>query len=632
MIMETHILPGVYLRDGQYKVERVLGQGGFGITYLAVQESLGRRVAIKEFYMKELCSRDNGLTVSVPSLGSRETVARYKNKFINEARKIARLKHENIVPVIDVFEENETAYYVMSYYSGSSLAELVCCGPIEEALAVKYVKQVASALAYIHERQMMHLDVKPANILLDENNNAVLIDFGLAKQYDSSGQETSTTPVGISVGYAPKEQYRIGGVGRFLPATDIYSLGATLYKLLTGVTPPEANDVDDYGLPALPEHVSLPVRNAVVAAMQPRSTDRPQSISEFLAMIDGCSDGDTSLYKNDEEDASNGDTVMAAEKKTGSGKNWYTVIFALLLFVLLAFVIINFMDEPAREEVYSFVNNSDSVPVCYSKEVEIPAEEVAVEVVKKYDIEYFGKKSSDYEDFPGVGFQELYANVDGKKYRIDIDDMCFDVFAQDDFNGDGIPDALIRNIQACGGNAIGNSYFFVTYNDSGYFTVTNSFGDNVWEEPVIEEWNGKKTVVIIDTNSGFNREDYKETRKRYAFNGNEAQLLESGNKSSLVALQEVVPSDFHDGKEENTICLYFDLDENGRDDVIECTYWARWNSVNYCVYVNGGKEPVLDGADSRIGIDSNKTNGFHNLISGKDAVCKWNGVKYVFPD
>ena len=109
-------------------------------------------------------------------------------------------------------------------------------------------------------------------------------------------------------------------------------------------------------------------------------------------------------------------------------------------------------------------------------------------------------------------------------------------------------------------------------------------------------------------------------------------MLESGNKSSLVALQEVVPSDFHDGKEENTICLYFDLDENGRDDVIECTYWARWNSVNYCVYVNGGKEPVLDGADSRIGIDSNKTNGFHNLISGKDAVCKWNGVKYVFPD
>ena len=173
----------------------------------------------------------------------------------------------------------------MEHIGGGSLADKVRAGALPETVAVRYTCQVASALDYVHSRRMMHLDVKPANILLDENDNAVLIDFGLAKQYDSEGRQTSSSPVGISHGYAPLEQYKRGGVSEFSPATDIYSLGATLYKLVTGSTPPEASDVNDDGLPALPLEITAPVREAIEAAMQPRRKDRAQSIEEFLGKL-----------------------------------------------------------------------------------------------------------------------------------------------------------------------------------------------------------------------------------------------------------------------------------------------------------------------------------------------------------
>ena len=277
------------LKSGEYRIERVLGQGGFGITYLAEQVSLGRKVAVKEFFMREYCEREHGTaSITLGSSGSREMVDRFRQKFIKEARAIAAFGFDNkhIVRIIDVFEENNTAYYVMEYVGGASLSDKVKTGALPEAAAVRYIRQIATALDFVHGKRMMHLDVKPSNILLNENDETVLIDFGLAKQYDTQGSQTSSTPVGISHGYAPLEQYKRGGVGTFSPATDIYSLGATLYKLLTGETPPEAGDVNDDGLPALPQHISASVRAVVEAAMQPRRKDRPQSIDEFLALLD----------------------------------------------------------------------------------------------------------------------------------------------------------------------------------------------------------------------------------------------------------------------------------------------------------------------------------------------------------
>ena len=283
-----HLRQGTLLQNGKYRIEKVLGQGGFGITYLAEQTGLHRKVAIKEFFMKEYCNRESDAShVSVPSVGSKELVEKFREKFVKEAQIIAGFNHNNIIKIYEVFEENNTAYYVMDYY-GKSLSEYLSQKKIlTEGMALMFIRQIASALSYIHSRNFNHLDVKPGNVLLDNNNNAVLIDFGLTKHYDNDGGQTSSTPVGISRGYAPLEQYKQGGVSTFSPETDIYSLGATLYKLVTGITPPEADEIYENGI-SFPKdmHLNESVKGAITFAMQPRRKDRPQSIEVFLKILE----------------------------------------------------------------------------------------------------------------------------------------------------------------------------------------------------------------------------------------------------------------------------------------------------------------------------------------------------------
>ena len=275
------------LQGGKYRIEKVLGQGGFGITYLATQTMLERKVCIKEFFFKEYCDRNSSGYITSTTNGNKEIVNRFLNKFLKEAKTIARLDHSNIIRILDIFEENCTAYYVMDYVEGESLNDMVNRrGALPENEAVSYINRVADALQYIHQKNINHLDVKPSNIMIRQDDyRVILIDFGLAKQYDTQGSQTSTTPVGISHGYAPMEQYKQGGVSTFSPQADIYALGATLYKLVTGKTPPQAMDVFSDGLPTLPSSISIPVSNAIKKAMQPRKTDRPQSIAEFLDIL-----------------------------------------------------------------------------------------------------------------------------------------------------------------------------------------------------------------------------------------------------------------------------------------------------------------------------------------------------------
>lgn len=276
------------LQNGKYRIEGVLGQGGFGITYLASQVALNRKVTIKEFFMKELCNRDEQTSqVSVPSMGSVDTVARFRAKFVKEAQTIAALNNPHIIHIHDIFEENGTAYYVMDYLSGGSLSDLVQRnGVLAEATALGYIRQVADALSYIHARNINHLDIKPSNVLIDGNGNAVVIDFGLSKRYDETGSQTSTTPVGISHGFAPLEQYQPGGVSTFSPTTDIYSLGATLYKLLSGQTPPNATALLDADLDLSRLSASPSTKAAIAAAMQPKRKGRPQTVEAFIDMLD----------------------------------------------------------------------------------------------------------------------------------------------------------------------------------------------------------------------------------------------------------------------------------------------------------------------------------------------------------
>lgn len=283
------LTPGTLLERGKYRIIKTLGRGGFGITYLAEQVMAKRRVCIKEFFPKDYYKRNDDDSLTVSSDGFAEMMDKFKAKFIKEAQTIAALDHTNIIPIHDVFEENGTAYYVMDYIEGEPLSELVKRnGAMSESDALKYIRQVASALEHIHEQQIMHLDVKPGNIMVrSKDDRAILIDFGLSKHYDAtSGEATSTTPVGVSHGYAPMEQYKQGSVSKFSPETDIYSLGATLYYLVTGSVPPQAADIGKDGIGELPSELSSNVCVAIRKSMSYWKEDRPHTIKEFLALLD----------------------------------------------------------------------------------------------------------------------------------------------------------------------------------------------------------------------------------------------------------------------------------------------------------------------------------------------------------
>lgn len=296
----SELKSGAHLQGGKYIIEKVLGQGGFGITYLAEQINLGRKVCIKEFFMKEYGERtaakasDDDETVlaavSPVTSAAGEIMERYRVKFVKEAKTIARLDHPGIVRIHDVFEENGTAYYVMDYIEGESLYEKVKRdGALDENRALEYIHQASEALAYVHSNNIMHLDFKPANILIRKSDDkAILIDFGTSKQYDSDGSQTSTTPVGLSAGYAPLELMKVGGVQTFSPETDVYSLGATLYYLVTGQNPPDASErmemIMEGETLSFPANISNTVTNAIEKALQSRKK-RPQTVAEFLGLL-----------------------------------------------------------------------------------------------------------------------------------------------------------------------------------------------------------------------------------------------------------------------------------------------------------------------------------------------------------
>ena len=275
---------GITLCNGKYELLKFLGKGGFGITYLGRHILLNKYVAIKEYFPKDNFRREsNGTQVSY----SDESVARRNiEKFLKEAKTMAELNHEGVVKVNDVFEENNTAYYVMDYIEGKSLAEQL---PIAQEQALCYIKQAAEALQYVHTKGILHLDIKPANIMINQSGKAVLIDFGISKHYDSEGKGTSSSTQGYSSGYSPIEQMTPGGLKQFTPPTDIYALGATLYKIVSGTTPPASTDLADEETLSRPENMSKEVFGFINKCMQQKRKDRPQTMSEVLGLIEALS-------------------------------------------------------------------------------------------------------------------------------------------------------------------------------------------------------------------------------------------------------------------------------------------------------------------------------------------------------
>ena len=291
MNTQSMLRVGTMIR-GIYRIESYLASGGFGNTYVVRNVEFDEVYALKEFYIKGVCQRDEDSTsISVSNAENTECFTQQREKFKKEARRIRSLHNEHIVKVHDLFEENGTAYYVMDLVDGESLKDRLnrTNKPLTEAEVNRLLPQMLDGLKAIHDMGIWHLDIKPANIMVDKRGTVRLIDFGASKQQSSAGGATMSTGISYTNGYAPSEQMA-QEYEEFGPWTDFYALGATLYKLLTLQNPPSvtkvADDETEDKHEALPmPGVSANMKNLIVWMMQDKRKRRPQSAEAILSRL-----------------------------------------------------------------------------------------------------------------------------------------------------------------------------------------------------------------------------------------------------------------------------------------------------------------------------------------------------------
>lgn len=270
---------------GRYVIQEVLGQGGFGITYLGIDKLYGNKAAIKEYYPQEIAMRKAQYedVVTVTSIEEKNNYDKGKKRFLDEAQVMARFnKNEGIVKILDFFEANNTAYIVMEYLEGITLKQyLGKYGVIQFRNLIEMMLPLLEALIEIHSQGLIHRDISPDNIMVQHNGKVKLMDFGAARDYTESGNKSLS--VILKPGYAPPEQYQTHGVQG--PWTDIYALCATIYKCLTGITPPDAIErvMDDKfkGPDQLDGKLSPDIKKILWKGMNIFPEERYQDIGEF---------------------------------------------------------------------------------------------------------------------------------------------------------------------------------------------------------------------------------------------------------------------------------------------------------------------------------------------------------------
>ena len=276
---------------GRYTIEGVLGQGGFGITYLGMDELHKKKVAIKEFFPQGIVTRNIEYedTVTVTLVGEKENYDKGKERFLKEAQTMAMFsKDKGIVKVLDFFEINNTAYIVMEYLEGVTLKQYLRENKrIAAEDLVELLVPLIEALDEIHSQGLIHRDISPDNIMVLPDGRIKLMDFGAARDYTEFGEKSLS--IVLKPGYAPPEQYQTHGVQG--PWTDIYALCATMYKCITGENPPDAIErvMDDhlkkisaFGIPVLPQ-----IEEAIIKGMSVAANDRYQNVGDFCEDLYG---------------------------------------------------------------------------------------------------------------------------------------------------------------------------------------------------------------------------------------------------------------------------------------------------------------------------------------------------------
>ena len=278
----AELQPGTPLCNGKYIIKEKVGEGGFGITYQALQCDLDRLVCIKEYFLSGKCIREECSNTIYPQGDKSHLFEKFRQSFVQEAKMVAALHHPNIVEVIDIFDENNTSYMVMPFIGGKTLRNIVNSrGRLPYPETVNYIAQITSAVGYLHEQNILHRDIKPDNIMITEDFKAILIDFGSAREFvhDKTQAQTSMW----TDGYAPPEQYTSNS--RKGSYTDIYAIGATLYFALTGQVPMESAARLTERMPAprdLVPEIPEEANRTILKAMQLKTENRHQSVQEFM--------------------------------------------------------------------------------------------------------------------------------------------------------------------------------------------------------------------------------------------------------------------------------------------------------------------------------------------------------------
>ena len=290
------LAPNTTLQGGKYRIERVLGRGGFSNTYAGYNTIFDEHIAIKEFFMQGINGRNDATGfVSVSLAENVQQFEGQREKFKKEALRIRKLNNPHIIKVHDLFEENGTVYYVMDFVDGESLAERLkrTGNPMSVQEVESILPQILDALKTVHDAGIWHLDLKPANIMIDKSGNIQLIDFGASKQLNlQNGGATTSTAISYTSGYAPREQME-QNYDKFGPWTDFYSLGATLYTLLSNRRPPLPTDIDDdvtedkhIVLPLPSEVFNTKIHRVILWMMSTNRNLRPQCVEDILARLE----------------------------------------------------------------------------------------------------------------------------------------------------------------------------------------------------------------------------------------------------------------------------------------------------------------------------------------------------------
>lgn len=335
---------------GRYIVERVLGIGGFGITYYVKHVELGIHYAVKEFFISGKCIRESDRSTVLLQNINQSRYDKLKKRFADEARTLVALNNPHVVKVIDIFEENNTSYIVMEYVPGITLQQKVDSeGKMSIPEAINCIGQLAEAVSYIHDKHVLHRDIKPDNVMLTPDNRVVLVDFGSAREFVNDEVQNQTAI--LTHGYAPIEQYSSNGKkGNY---TDIYALGGVFYFALTGEKPMDATTrtYDEIKSPKdLNPDIPEAVNNTIMKAMAMKPEDRYQTVHDFMVDLVG-------------KQVACGEVMPSSMQKGKGKKKAFPIVLAVSTLAVIALAVVLLLPKNGDEQSQDAMFENDSIEI-----------------------------------------------------------------------------------------------------------------------------------------------------------------------------------------------------------------------------------------------------------------------------